>query len=133
MQRYIPLFCLLLTSCAQTKQAPVMTLVTREQLAWPSNVDDACAYLALICDTKVTEALYRTPETDLKRRQVPLLFYIRKRFGLDRGNVALLHATGQTDPEEAAYVILRSKWQRDRTAIDDPVNDGSNPPPQPSS
>ena len=121
MTRLVFLALIVLAGC-QTQSPPKLTLAAREQLAWPKSVDESVAYLTQVLDETETRELYASTEANLRQRQSKLLFYIRKRFGLDRGNDTLLRATGMADADGAAFAILKTFWRRTKTAMDDPAN-----------
>jgi hypothetical protein len=51
-------------------------------------------------------------QDDLGSLHLSLGQWIRNYFGLWKGNVALLHATGAGDPDGASEVIIKAFWQR---------------------
>src|SRR6266849_787540 len=122
MFRQVAFLSVIIFAGCQTPPQSKLTLHARERLAWPTSIDESIAYLVNMLDEKETRDLYASTQASLRRRQSKLLFYIRKRFGLDRGNAALLQATGRSDPDDAAFTILKEFWQRTRTAINDPAN-----------
>ena len=67
-------------------------------------------------------ALVATPERELMSRNYEMRYYVRKAFGLDRGNNKLLRATHRDDPADAALVIVTEFRRRSQNAINDPAD-----------
>ena len=86
------------------------------------SLDEARAYLVKTFDERENLRLCATPEAQLREREAHMIFYIRKRFGLDHGNTVLLRTTGTNDPDEAALVILADYRRVTKGIIEDPAN-----------
>jgi Domain of unknown function (DUF6794) len=121
MLRLILLSIIFLTACQSERQAP-LTLAARERLGWPTSLDESRAYLVNTFDERDNLRLCAIPETQLRQREAHLIFYIRKRFGLDQGNTPLLRATGTNDPDKAALVILTDYRRVTKGIIEDHAN-----------
>ena len=112
---------ILLAACQTQEKAP-LTLAARERLAWPTSLDESRAFLVNTFDERENLELCATPESELRQREAKVVFYIRKRFGLDHGNTTLLRAAGTSDPDSAALVILVNYRRVTKGILEDSEN-----------
>ena len=78
----------------------------------PTTTDAAVRALVSLVPQDEQIRLAAMTQDHLGSLHVSLGQWIKNYFGLWKGNVALLHATGAGDPDGAAEVIIKALWQR---------------------
>lgn len=78
----------------------------------PATVDAAVRVLMSLVPQDEQIRISAMTEADLDSLHPSLGQWIRNYFGLWKGNVALLDATGAGDPDGASGVIIKAFWQR---------------------
>ena len=79
--------------------------------ALPETVEQAVRLLKSLIEKGEQDKIAAMPESDLVMLHMGLGQWIRNTMGLWQGNIRLLAATGQPDPDDASGVIIQAFWQ----------------------
>jgi hypothetical protein len=96
-----------------------MIMRNRGGAGWPRTVDETVDRILAKLTEVDKDAIRETSAGDLHLLHFGLGTAIRNKFGLWRGNMALLAACGLPDmhPDDASHVIVRAVWERLRAAV----------------
>ncbi len=82
-----------------------------DESALPETIEQAVRLLKSLIEKGEQDKIAAMPESDLVMLHMGLGQWIRNTMGLWQGNIRLLAATGQQDPDDASGVIIRAFWQ----------------------
>jgi len=83
----------------------------REPRQYPRTISDAVSRLGWDLDLELLARIAGMKEDELPQVDSFLCVFIRKKYGLDAGNDALLRATRAKTPDDAGRAIIRALWQ----------------------
>ncbi len=82
-----------------------------DESALPETIEQALRLLKSLIEKGEQDKIAVMPEIDLVMLHMGLGQWIRNTMGLWQGNIRLLAATGQQDPDDASGVIIQAFWQ----------------------
>ncbi len=77
----------------------------------PATIEQAVRLLKSLIEKGEQDKIAVMPKSDLMMLHMGLGQWIRNTMGLWQGNIRLLAATGQQDPDDASGVIIQAFWQ----------------------
>lgn len=84
---------------------------------YPTTIDTAVRLIMGLMPEEEQARIAYLSECDLATLHLSLGQWIRNNMGLWKNNLALLEATGQSDPDDASTVIITSLWHRLREEL----------------
>lgn len=91
---------------------PLQSSDSEAHQAWPRSLQEAVDRLIVLLTQAEKDKIAAAPDADAIIVHFSLGAYIRKVFGLWRGNKALMVSCGALNPEDASTVIIRELWAR---------------------
>ncbi len=82
-----------------------------DESALPESVEQAVRLLKSLITKDEQGKIAAMPESDLVMLHMGLGQWIRNTMGLWQGNIRLLAATGEQDPDDASGLIIQAFWQ----------------------